>query len=111
MDTLNKYREIITQVLSEYAQLPYSYGDLERRFVISEDRNSYLLLTLGWQQDQRVHGCLIHLEIKNNKIWIQRDGTEDGITDELVAAGIPKKDIVLAFHPPEVRQFTNFAVS
>ena len=111
MDNLNKYREIITQVLAEYAKLPYAYGDLERRFVISEDHNTYLLLTLGWQQDQRVHGCLIHVEIKNHKIWIQRDGTEDGITDELVAAGIPKKEIVLAFHPPEVRQYTEFAVS
>jgi hypothetical protein len=111
MDILSKYREIIAQVLSEYAKLPYSYGDLERRFVIGEDRNSYLLLTLGWQQEQRVHGCLIHVEIKNNKVWIQRDGTEDGITDELVAAGIPKEDIVLAFHPPEVRQYTEFAVS
>ena len=111
MDTLNNYRKIITQVLSEYAKLPYAYGDLERRFIISEDHNSYLLLTLGWQQDQRVHGCLIQLEIKNNKIWIQRDGTEDGITDELVVAGIPKKYIVLAFHPPEVRQYTEFSVS
>lgn len=111
MDTLNKYREIIEQVLSEYAKLPYAYGELERRFVIGEDHSSYLLLTLGWQQEQRVHGCLVHVEIKNNKVWIQRDGTEDGITDELVARGIPKEDIVLGFHPPEVRQYTDFAVS
>ena len=86
-------------------------GYLERRFIISENHNSYLLLTLGWRQDQRVHGCLIHLEIKNNKIWIQRDGTEDGITDKLVVEGIPKKDIILAFHPPEIRQYTEFAIS
>jgi hypothetical protein len=78
--------------------------------VIGEDHNTYLLLTIGWQQEQRVHGCLIHVEIKGDKVWIQRDGTEDGITDELVTAGIPKNDIVLAFHPPEVRQYTGFAM-
>ncbi|PHV63126.1 element excision factor XisI family protein [Cyanobacterium aponinum] len=65
MDTLNQYRQIIEEVLTDYSQLPYSYGDLERRFIIGCDRNSYLLLTVGWQQEQRVHGCLIHIEIKN----------------------------------------------
>ena len=58
----------------------------------------------------RNHGCIIHLEIINGKIWIQRDGTEDGIATDLLAAGVPKSDIVLAFHPPEIRQHTDFAV-
>lgn len=110
MDTLIEYRKIIDLILNEYAQIPYSYGELERRFIISEDKNSYLLMTLGWQGDQRVHGCLIHVEIKDHKIWIQRDGTEDGIADELVKAGIPKHDIVLGFHPPEIRSYTEYAV-
>jgi len=28
---------------------------------------------------------LLHLDIINEKIWIQYDGTEDGIADELFA--------------------------
>ncbi|NES83455.1 MAG: XisI protein [Moorea sp. SIO2B7] len=36
--------------------------------------------------------------IRDGKIWIHYDGMEDGITDELVAAGVPKDRIVLAFH-------------
>ncbi|MBE9143556.1 XisI protein [Planktothrix mougeotii] len=111
MDTLSQYQTIIYQVLNEYAQIPYSYGELERRFIMSEDKNSYLLITLGWQGDQRVHGCLVHLEIKDDKIWIQRDGTEDGIADELVRAGIPKQQIVLGFQPLEIRPYTEYAVN
>ncbi|MEG3439296.1 element excision factor XisI family protein [Pannus brasiliensis CCIBt3594] len=49
-------------------------------------------------------------EIKNAKIWIQHDGTEVGIANELVKLGIPKEDIVLAFHEPLIRQYTGFAV-
>ncbi|MFN6518838.1 MAG: element excision factor XisI family protein [Nostoc sp. CreGUA01] len=49
---------------------------------------NYIVMTLGWQGEQRVHGCIIHIEIINGKIWIQRDGTEYGIANELVAAGI-----------------------
>jgi len=50
------------------------------------------------------------VEIKDDKIWIERDGTEIGVASELVAAGVPKQDIVLAFHAPYKRQFTEFAV-
>ena len=110
MDTLESYRQIIYKILHEYFQIPYSYGDLQRRLIVSEDRTNYLLLTLGWQQNKRVHGCLVHIEIINDKIWIHRDGTEDGIANDLVAAGIPKDKIVLGFHPPEIRPHTEFAV-
>ncbi|MEK0185831.1 element excision factor XisI family protein [Microcoleus anatoxicus] len=50
------------------------------------------------------------VDCKDGKIWIQRDRTEAGIGNELVAAGAPKEDIVLAFKAPYVRQFTEFAV-
>ncbi|MFE1748097.1 element excision factor XisI family protein, partial [Coleofasciculus sp. H7-2] len=38
-------------------------------------------------------------------------GIEDGITGELVAAGVPKGHIVLAFHPPQVREHTGYAIA
>jgi hypothetical protein len=71
----------------------------------------YLLTTVGWDQDNRVHGCLVHIDIIDGKLWIQRDGTEQGIATELVAAGIPKSSIVLTFHPPEIRCHTDYAVA
>ncbi|MEB3229320.1 MAG: element excision factor XisI family protein, partial [Synechocystis sp.] len=47
----------------------------------------------------------------SDKVWIQHDGTENGIAHELEAAGIPKKQIVLAFKPITNRQLTEYAVS
>ncbi|MEH2375086.1 element excision factor XisI family protein [Nostoc sp.] len=58
-----------------------------------------------------MHGCLVHIDIINNKIWIQRDSTEYGMSNEFVNAGIPKNQIVLAFQPADIRQYTEFAVS
>lgn len=58
-----------------------------------------------------MHGCLVHVELIGDKVWIHRDGLEDGIANDLVRAGIPKSQIVLGFHPPEVRPHTEFAVS
>ncbi|BAY88002.1 fdxN element excision controlling factor protein (plasmid) [Calothrix parasitica NIES-267] len=110
MDTCLNYRQIIENILTEYVKVPYSNRELESELIIDKKENNYLVMTLGWEGEKRVHGCIIHIEIIDEKIWIQRDGTEYGIANELVAAGIPKSQIVLAFHPIDVRQYTEFAV-
>lgn len=47
MDTLDNYRQIIQKILTEYAQLTYAYGEVERRLIIDQTANHYILLTLG----------------------------------------------------------------
>jgi len=66
-------------------------------------------MLIGREGAKRVHGCLIHVDIIHNKIWIQRDGTEDSIVSDLLQAGVPKDHIVLGFRSPEFRQYTEFA--
>ena len=111
MDKLEYYHQVIEKVLIEYTKIPYSHGQIDTKLIIDKPENNYLLINIGWDGKRRVHGCLVHLEIIAGKIWIQRDGTEDGIANEIVAKGIPKEQIVLAFHPPEIRQYTEYAVT
>lgn len=111
MAELDKYRQIICQVLMRYAQLQPAYGEIEREVIFDGERDRYQVVNTGWENQRRVYGCLIHVDIKGEKIWIQYDGTEDGIANELVELGIPKQDIVLAYQSPYMRQFTEFAVS
>jgi hypothetical protein len=68
-------------------------------------------MNIGWDGPRRIHGSVIHLDIIDGKIWIQHDGTNWPVADELMAAGITKDEIVLGFQPPEVRPHTGFAVS
>ena len=110
MDTLTNVGEVIKKILLEYTKIPYAYGDLQCRLIVSQDGHNFLLITQGWHDDVQVHGCLVHLEIVGDKVWIHRDGLEDGIADDLLRAGIPPEKIVLGFHPPEVRPYTGFAV-
>ena len=56
-------------------------------------------------------GRNLYVDIRDGKVWIQHDGTEDGIAYELLEAGIPHEHIVLAFHPPYARKHTPFAVA
>ncbi|MFB2837429.1 XisI protein [Floridanema evergladense] len=111
MDRVEEYRNIIERILDAHHRISYSHGELESKLIIDRDRNNFLIMVAGWDGKRRVHGCVVHVEIINDKIWIQRDGIEDGITNELVAAGIPKDKIVLAFHAPNVRQYTGYAIA
>jgi XisI protein len=111
MDNLEFYREIIEKVLRKYAEIPYSHDEIKEYLIVDRDCNHFILFDIGWQQKRRVHGCVTHVQIIDNKIWVQRDGIEDGITDELVEAGIPKDKIVLGFQPPNVRHHTGYAVA
>ena len=110
MDKLKKYRETVERILSEYAAIPYAYGEVERRTVFNHETDSYLLYVVGWDGRERVHGIISHIDIIDGKIWIQRDGTEDGLAMDLEREGVPKSDIVLAWHAPELRKYTEYAV-
>jgi hypothetical protein len=111
MDTRASYRELIEQLLTEYAQIPYAYGDIQRQTVFDRAGDHYLLMLVGREGIRRVHGCLIHVDIIDGKIWIQRDGTEHGIAQGLIEAGVPKNEIVLGFRSPEMRKYSEFAVT
>lgn len=111
MEALDHYRSIIENILREYIQTPYAYGDIRTEAVFDRLNDRYLLINLGWDMGRRVHGSLVHIDIIDGKVWIQRDGTEQGIANELMSAGVPKDRIVLGFRPAEVRPFTEFAVA
>src|SRR5438093_324667 len=97
MDPLEHYRTTIENTLIEYTKIPFAVGDIQTEAIFDRSRDRYVLMNVGWLQGKRVHGSLVHVDIINGKIWVQRDGTEDGVTKEFVEAGIPKDRIVLAF--------------
>ncbi len=110
MDTREYYANAIESIMQKYASLPYRYGDVNTYVIKSEDGNHFLLMDDGWQDGLRVYGIITHVEIRQDKIWIQRDGIESGITADLLDAGISKDKIVLGFQPPYVRPHTELAI-
>ena len=111
MDNLEHERQVISQILKEYAGHRYRNIPITNVTVFDREADRYLVMMMGRENKKFVHGCLIHVEIIDDKIWIQRDGTEYGIANELVDAGIPKDKIVLGFKSPEMRQYTEFAAA
>ena len=111
MDQLSDYRSLIKQALTERANLMRSQplpGE-EVICLLDEATDNYLLLRLGWLNGKRLYSVTLHLRIVNDKIHVEQDWTDDFLTD-LVAAGIPRNDMVLAFTPPEMHAMTEFAI-
>jgi XisI protein len=98
MDTIVSYRNIIKRIILSYAQLRPSNGDIRLDPVFDEANERYALMQVGWDRQRRVRGNLIYVTIQKDRVFIEYDGTENGITDELVTEGIPRDNITLAFH-------------
>ncbi len=74
------------------------------------DNKTITNLYIGWQNKHRVFGPVMHFDIKNGKIWIQWNGTEEDVGEQLTAMGVPKHDIVVGFQPSYIRQYTDYTV-
>ncbi len=114
MDKIKHLREAVRKSLLEWQEfltprIEPENQKLEAKIVFDDENNSYLLLFSGWKAGQRVHSLLIHIEIINDKIWIQEDNTEEGVAIDLEKHGVAKSDIVLGFQPPNIRSYTEYA--
>jgi len=111
MEKIVRYRAILAQIIWEEAQHHLIESDIEVCQICDDEHQHYQLLYLGWQASKWVFAPIIHLRIHNEKIWVEHDGTEEGITNKLLAAGVPRDEIVLAFYSPQKRSYTEFAIA
>ncbi|MEB3339942.1 XisI protein [Okeania sp.] len=112
MDKLEKYRNYIKKILTEYHEWVLGAANLDREscLVFDEIHDQYFWLFMGWEGKKKIRNIQVHIRIKNEKIYIEEDWTESGMANELLRENVSKEDIVLAFHDPESRKLTDFAV-
>ena len=111
MEKLAHYRKAIISILEEHASyLPANFEQVERQVFADTERDHYQLVTIGWQKGRFIRNTLFHLDIKNGKIWLQYNGTEEDLGERLQEMGVPKTDIVIGWLPPNVRVHSDYAV-
>ncbi len=110
MEKLNRYREIVRTLIAEYGSHKISHGQIDSYPVIDPVGDHYLAMSVGWDQQRRVQGAFLHLDIIGEKVWIQFNGTDQSVAAELVAAGVAKEDIVLGDKSARVRPHTGYGV-
>jgi hypothetical protein len=111
MDKLALYRQAIQMILADYVKVPISNGEIESQAIFDTERDHYQVMNVGWDGHRRVHGCVLHLNIKDGKVWVQHNMTEMPIAQELMTLGVAKEDIVLGFQAKYMRKYTRFGVA
>ena len=115
MDKIALYRQYIIEILTDYSKKTpassHNASEMEEQLLIDTQNDHYQLLTVGWEGIRRVYYPVFHLDIKNEKIWVQEDATDYDIVGALEARNVPKSDIVLAFHSPAKRPLTDYAAA
>ena len=111
LEKIQNYRTIIKQILSQHANYKPSYSEIEMQTLFDNEQDRYQVLAIGWNQEKRIYGCSLHLDIKAGKIWIQANNTDIDIAEALVAKGVPKEDIVIGLQPDYLRQYTGYAIA
>jgi XisI protein len=111
MDTLENYRCSIQNLLETYAaQLP-AKGGVESQLLMDTQRDHYQWMRVGWNDRQRVYHVVMHLDIKDGKVWIQQNTTDTDLTQALLAAGVLREDIVLGLQPLYKRELSGAAIA
>ncbi len=111
MDRLEHYRQCVQKLLREKSKTKPINGEIEVETIFDRECDRYLIVNLGWDGHRRIYNCTIHLDIKDGKIWIQRNQTDRKIADELVEMDVQREDIVLGLQPPYAREYTGYGVA
>jgi len=109
MERIAGYRVLLQQSLARLAAGTPGHGDIETVTLSDREQDQYQVLQLGWDGDRRVFTVLVHVRLREGRIWIERDGTAEGLASQLVEAGVPAEAIVLAFYPAWKQAYTDFA--
>lgn len=100
------------RALEAHAAIPIGAGTATSFVVFDPHLDRFLLITVGWQGSRRIHSTAAHLALQEGKVWIEHDGTPSpGLATELIEAGIPEEDVVLAFQPPHERSASGVAAT
>lgn len=111
METIDSLRQAINCVFAEWEQLPRIPSDWKIISVQDTLHDRYTLQNVSFAKDRYDTRLLAYLEVRDGKIWILTDNTEEGIASELVETGVPKDQIVLGFYSPQMREMGEFAVT
>lgn len=111
MDNIAKYREYIQTLLTHYAKDDISTNEVEVELIFDTERDHYQWMNVGWEDLNRVYRTVIHFDIKDGKIWLQQNLTEENPAEDLVKMGVSREDIVLGLQPPYKRPYTDYGVA
>jgi hypothetical protein len=111
MAKLEQYRQYVQKLLIKHGSYEPTEEGIEVQLIFDPERDHYQILDIGWNGYDRIYNCMMLLDIKDEKIWIQRNMTDIQIAEELVEMGVHKEDIELGLQAPYKRPYTKYGAA
>lgn len=79
MEKLTNYQNIIKKILTEYEKISSQVPDpdIDEVLMFDDQRSQYLWFNIGWKNGKRVKAISVYVRIKNRKIYIEEDWTDN----------------------------------
>src|SRR5258708_28164286 len=100
MDPIEVQCSAIARSFRSWEQYPASISKFRITGVIDTTHDRYTLTHVDFDGERYKSHLLAQLEIRDRKIWILTDKTEEGIATELDAESEPNDRIVLGYFSP-----------
>ncbi|CCI04626.1 element excision factor XisI family protein [Microcystis aeruginosa] len=94
MDNTVNYADILTQVIRKESAMQPRLQNLKITPVCDPESGNFLIIMTGWEKEAWINTILFHARLFKNKIVIEDDNLEEGLTTNLIQAGIPPEDII-----------------
>lgn len=112
MDKLNKYKAILQEELEYHTKGRIANApELQHYLVINKEETDFLVLLMGWYKRRFRHNVMYHLQLKDQKVHIYCINTDVDIAANLVEAGIPQSDIIIAFRPEYLQEKSDYSAA
>ena len=93
MANSQRYADLLTQVLRQTAAIQPSLQSLRLSAVCDREAGQFLIIATGWEQTNWINTILFHARLQDEKVIIEDDNFEAGLSSDLIAAGILPEDI------------------
>lgn len=111
-DKLTKYKKILKELFKCQASLHFANEpEVEQQLIINKEETQFIIMVVGWYEEYYKHFALLHVQLKEGKVWLHQNNTDEDVGSILEEKGIPKSELVLGFFTPFERELSDYAVA
>jgi XisI protein len=99
MDNSLTYADILKKTLREATRAQPSLQAIELYSVCDVDSGHFLILATGWDKQRWIDTILFHARLVDDRVVIEEDNFEEGLSQSLIEAGIKAEHIVTSSFP------------
>ena len=111
MDRVEERKQLIKRILQEVYEYFSEVKDVRIEFVCDDTLGHYAIIQVGRLQGRRIHCTVAHVDVTENRVYVECNRTDIDVVEMIQKAGVPDSEIVLGWHPPHLREYTEFALA